>query len=151
MNKNNNKPSWYITCLQMRYMYFFQLNNTDLFLHKNIGCGYSLKVPHWGTFNEYPQHMFSWRNKKNIIWISPPIMSYDITSWKHIHMKATRTSIQGTVHIWYIFWLFCWGRQLLQLPVNFPAHQAHSEKGSTRKGKNSNSFLLEQIPFQKGG
>ena len=28
-------------------------------------CGYSLEMPHRGTSNEYPQHMFSWRNKKN--------------------------------------------------------------------------------------
>ena len=28
-----------------------------LFLHKNICCGYSLEVP---------QHMFLWRNKKNM-------------------------------------------------------------------------------------
>ena len=27
---------------------------------------YSLEVPHGGASNEYPQHMFSWRNKKNI-------------------------------------------------------------------------------------
>ena len=27
-------------------------------------CGYSLEVPLRGTSNEYPQHMFSWRNKK---------------------------------------------------------------------------------------
>ena len=40
-----------------------------LFLHENICCGYSLEVPHAGTSNEYPQHMFSWRNKKNIPWI----------------------------------------------------------------------------------
>ena len=33
----------------------------SLFLHKNICCGYSY---------EYPQHMFSYRNKKNIILIS---------------------------------------------------------------------------------
>ena len=32
-----------------------------LFLHVNICCGFSLEVP-----NECPQHMFSWRNKKNI-------------------------------------------------------------------------------------
>ena len=31
-----------------------------------VGCGYSLEVPQRGTFNEYPQHMFSSRNKKNI-------------------------------------------------------------------------------------
>ena len=33
---------------------------------QNIGCGYSLEAPHRGTSNEYPQHMFSWRNKKDI-------------------------------------------------------------------------------------
>ena len=40
-----------------------------LFRHENISCKYSLEAPHWGTSNEYPQHMFSWRNKKNIMWI----------------------------------------------------------------------------------
>ena len=28
-------------------------------------CGYSLEVPHWGTSNEYPQHMFSHRDTSN--------------------------------------------------------------------------------------
>ena len=37
-----------------------------LFRHKKIYCGYSLEALHWGASNEYPQHMFSWRNKKNI-------------------------------------------------------------------------------------
>ena len=37
-----------------------------LFLYENICCGYSLEVPQWGTSNEYPQHMFSYRNKKII-------------------------------------------------------------------------------------
>ena len=37
-----------------------------LFLHKNVCCGYSLEVPHQDASNEYPQHMFSCRNKKNI-------------------------------------------------------------------------------------
>ena len=31
-----------------------------------ICCGYSLEVPRQSTSNVYPQHMFSWRNKKNI-------------------------------------------------------------------------------------
>ena len=30
-----------------------------IFLHINIGCGYSLEVPHWGTSNEYQQPIFS--------------------------------------------------------------------------------------------
>ena len=47
-----------------------------LFLHKNICCGYSLEA-HWrGASNEYPQHMFSWRNKKNVIWIPTLIKGY---------------------------------------------------------------------------
>ena len=29
-------------------------------------CGYSLEAPLQGASNEYPQHMHSWRNKKNI-------------------------------------------------------------------------------------
>ena len=33
---------------------------------QNICCGYSLEAPPRGASNEYPQHMFSWRNKKNI-------------------------------------------------------------------------------------
>ena len=27
---------------------------------------FSLEVSHWGTSNEHPQHIFLWRNKKNI-------------------------------------------------------------------------------------
>ena len=34
-----------------------------LFLNKNICCGYSLEAPQRGASNEYPQHMFLWRNK----------------------------------------------------------------------------------------
>ena len=42
-----------------------------LILHKNICCVYSLEVPQGGTSNEYPQHMFSCRNKKNIYLETP--------------------------------------------------------------------------------
>ena len=37
-----------------------------LFLDENICCEYSLEVPWRGASNEYPQCMFSSRNKKNI-------------------------------------------------------------------------------------
>ena len=50
---------------------------TFLFLDKNICCGYSLEAPHRGASNEYPQHMFLSRNKKNIMWIPSLICSYD--------------------------------------------------------------------------
>ena len=32
--------------------------------------------PWWGASNEYPQHIFLLRNKKNIMWIPPLICSY---------------------------------------------------------------------------
>ena len=41
-------------------------HNFFLFIHKNIRCGYSLEAPCRGASNEYPQHMFLWRKKKNI-------------------------------------------------------------------------------------
>ena len=34
---------------------------------------YSLEAPRQGASNEYQQHMFSWKNKKNIMWI--PLLS----------------------------------------------------------------------------
>ena len=47
-----------------------------LFVNKNICCGYSLEAPRRGASNVYPQHMFSWRNKKNIMQIPHLICSY---------------------------------------------------------------------------
>ena len=53
-----------VTCLyyisSSKTIFFF------LFLNEKICCGYSLEAPYDGTCKEYPQHMFSWRNKKNI-------------------------------------------------------------------------------------
>ena len=40
--------------------------------HQSHMLWYSLEAPQWGASNEYPQHMFSLKNKKNIylkIWI----------------------------------------------------------------------------------
>ena len=36
-----------------------------LFLNENICCGYSLEAPRRGASNEYSQHVFLSRNKKN--------------------------------------------------------------------------------------
>ena len=47
-----------------------------LFLDENIHCGYPLEAPRRGASNEYPQHMFSSRNKKNIMWIPYLICRY---------------------------------------------------------------------------
>ena len=34
-----------------------------LFIHGKIRCAYSLEASHRGASNEYPQHIFSWREK----------------------------------------------------------------------------------------
>ena len=53
--------------------------------------GYSLKVPHWGTSKEYPQHMFSLRNKKKY-YVDTPILSeamqHDSTSIQPMHQQC---------------------------------------------------------------
>ena len=47
-----------------------------LFPHENVYCGYSSEAPHWGVSDDYPQYVFSWRNKKNIYVDIPLIYSY---------------------------------------------------------------------------
>ena len=49
--------------------------NIFLFLQENLCCWYSLEV--LGTSNEYQQHRFSWRIRKNIntFWIEKNILS----------------------------------------------------------------------------
>ena len=39
-----------------------------LIFHENICYVYSLEVPHRGTSNEYPQHMFCEEMRKLMIW-----------------------------------------------------------------------------------
>ena len=74
VSKSENKKS------TQKYRYFF------LILHNNICCGCSLEAPRGGASNEYPQHMFSWRN---IIWI--------FLLWKSIWTKANlRVNIFST-------------------------------------------------------
>ena len=48
----------------------FQIKNADIFhiSAQNIDCGYSLEPPRRGGSNEYPQSMFSSRNKKNNVY-----------------------------------------------------------------------------------
>ena len=41
---------------------------------------YSLEAPRRGASNEYPQHMFSLRNEKNIMWMPPLMCSYALLS-----------------------------------------------------------------------
>ena len=55
----------------------FQIKNSDIFhiSAQNIDCGYSLEPPRRGGSNEYPQSMFSSRNKKNNVYPCKPQFS----------------------------------------------------------------------------
>ena len=52
----------------------FQIKNIGIFYisARNIDCGYSLEPPRRGGSNEYPQSMFSSKNKKNNVYPSKP-------------------------------------------------------------------------------
>ena len=72
-----------------------------LFLHENICCGYSLEGSQQGASNEYPQHMFSWRNKKNIMWIPRLICSYVLVLFG-LTIDSMGAAVQGIVFFFYL-------------------------------------------------
>ena len=49
------------------FVFFFQPKSADFFLISPQKT-YVVGTCYCGASNEYPQHMFSWRNKKNIMW-----------------------------------------------------------------------------------
>ena len=69
---------------------FFKQNILILFLF-SMKCmlWFSLEAPYRGASFEYLQHMFSRRNKKNIIWISGTMIDIEITSRKHAYKILT--------------------------------------------------------------
>ena len=76
-----------------------------LFLDENMLWYY------WGASNEYPQHMFSWRNKKNIYLISPLIWGFaGVGGWVH-NLLGERYLSNDYVTMWlyvcsYLLFLF---------------------------------------------
>ena len=70
---------WILGCLGIAPdKVLFHPKSTDIFLfvHKNIYCGYVLEACQGGASNEYHQHMVSYRNKKNNMWIPLLIWGY---------------------------------------------------------------------------
>ena len=56
-------------------LFFFNQKLSIFFLspHEKICCS-----DRCGASNEYPQHIFSWKNKKTIFAILPPFQFYDL-------------------------------------------------------------------------
>ena len=66
-----------------------------------------IKMPRQGASNEYPQHMFSWRNKKNIYLISPLICSYGSLRSGHIQtLKVHLFHIAADTLLWAHLFLY---------------------------------------------
>ena len=59
-------------------MAIFQIKISDIFhiSAQNIDCGYSLEPPQRGGSYEYPQSMFSSRNKENNVYPYKPQFYY---------------------------------------------------------------------------
>ena len=77
-------------------------------LHKNIRCGYSLESPWRGDSNEYPQHIFLWRNKENyplIITKYPPYLFHWVLFSYLYFLKIFRNEITA-VYSPPMFYLF---------------------------------------------
>ena len=66
----------------------FQIKNSDIshVSAQNIDCGYSLEPPRRGGSNEYPQSMFSSRNKKNNVYPCKPQFYYIKVGFKGVNV-----------------------------------------------------------------
>ena len=64
----------------------FQMKTSDIFhiSAQNIDCRYSLEPPRRGGSNEYPQSMFSSRNKKNNVYPCKPQFYYKKVGFKGV-------------------------------------------------------------------
>ena len=51
---------------------------------------YSLEVPHRGTSNEYPQHMFLWKYKKNML---IPLLSGYLSFLRKIFIDLDKSKV----------------------------------------------------------
>ena len=66
----------------------FQIKNSDIFpiSAQNIDCGYSLEPPRRGGSNEYPQSMFSSKNKEYNVYPSKTQFYYIKVGFKGVQI-----------------------------------------------------------------
>ena len=64
----------------------FQIKSSDIFpiSAQNKDCGYSLEPPRRGGSNEYPQSMFSSKNKENNVYPCKPQFYYIKVGFKGV-------------------------------------------------------------------
>ena len=111
-------------------------------------CLYSLEAPQWGTSNEYPQHMFLWRNKRNIFQIPPPplfaAMCWYVWGWWCV--------------VWANWFVWCSVFRVVSLSTEFLSrpyllnwleehHLLYEKIKSPVKWKNSKQYLQNYCPW----
>ena len=64
--------------MQIKTLIFFHIST------QNIDCGYSLEPPQRGGSNEYPQSMFSSKNKENNVYPCKPQFYYIKVGYKGV-------------------------------------------------------------------
>ena len=109
-----------LTYLQIRH-FFFQSKKYWYFScisRKRLCCGYSLEAPQRGASNEYPQHMFLWRNKKDIHLILPVINSYGLKAnlntnhmfifdkYESFYSVSYGSAWTTQYHVLFSFWIY---------------------------------------------
>ena len=103
-------------CFNLKVLILF------IFLNENIYCEYPLEAPPRGASNEYPQYMFSWKNKKTNYLDSPLL-------WSHAHIIVYIDNEPVSQHIFYawseVLWkprcdnmTFCFHVQYFRLPTS---------------------------------
>ena len=117
-NEDSNQPVHRLSLIATdKALFIRKMLISFLFLHENICCGHPLEAPRWGASNEYPQHMFSWRNKKNIMWIPLLICSYE--SDQNLGLSAWRNPWLSKRHAQSSRNLFYWCRTAVRQIVIF--------------------------------
>ena len=88
-----------------------------VFLKKNVRCGYLLRVLKRNTSNEYPQHMFSSRNKKNILDIALICSYADVLEYLNALLSSFQLSIGFKIVLNNVFSLCMFPCEGLKLQV----------------------------------
>ena len=118
MNVYLSRCFYKIFCLSLKHRawdkaLFFSTKMYFLFLHEKIFCGYSLEVPCRGAFNEYQQHMFSWRNKKNI-YLVIPYLEPCVWWMSSLYVSIAIIGLQHEETLSYTFLYIVWTAQTAQ-------------------------------------
>ena len=79
-------PYKYIPKSWHQIRHFFQPKCTNIFFKYMLWD--SLETLHWGASDEYPLHMFSWRNKKTLYVIYTTDLMLEVIGYQIVSVKA---------------------------------------------------------------